>query len=325
MAKIAVEFEPSGVRRAYTPGSLTRRVLAGGAQWSVSDVSCTAGPHDRAFEEQHSEVCIAIVTAGSFQYRSSVGRELMTPGSLFLGNPGQHYECGHEHGFADRCLSFTYERQYFEQLAAEADIPSRSVPFRMLRVPPVRKLSGVVARACAAVSRADLASGHRQNSPKQAQPRARTSIQHAADLRPFATQWEELSIELAARALEFAGSGNSQPGSMPAAEARVTRVVRSMEDRLHEEHRLDTLASEAKLSRYHFLRIFRQLTGLTPHQYLLRTRLRRAATRLLRERARVLDIALDLGFGDLSNFNHAFRAEFGASPRSYRNMAGLKA
>ena len=38
------------------------------------------------------------------------------------------------------------------------------------------------------------------------------------------------------------------------------------------------------------------------------------------EQALVLDIALDCGFGDLSNFNHTFRAEFGLSPRNYRKL-----
>ena len=56
----------------------------------------------------------------------------------------------------------------------------------------------------------------------------------------------------------------------------------------------------------------------TPYQYLLRTRLREAATRLATGRDRILDIALTSGFEDLSNFNHAFRAEFGVSPRVFR-------
>jgi methylphosphotriester-DNA--protein-cysteine methyltransferase len=64
---------------------------------------------------------------------------------------------------------------------------------------------------------------------------------------------------------------------------------------------------------------FGGLTSTTPHQYLLRLRLRRAAIRLKREPTRILDIALDCGFGDVSNFNHAFRAEFGVSPRVYRS------
>jgi AraC family transcriptional regulator len=52
--------------------------------------------------------------------------------------------------------------------------------------------------------------------------------------------------------------------------------------------------------------------------------LREAAIRLVSadSHARILDIALDSGFGDVSNFNRAFRAEFGATPRVYRFEAG---
>jgi AraC-like DNA-binding protein len=70
--------------------------------------------------------------------------------------------------------------------------------------------------------------------------------------------------------------------------------------------------------RYHFLRTFDGLVGVTPHQYVLRARLRHAAVRLVREAGSVLDVALDCGFGDISNFNQAFRTEFGVSPRVYR-------
>ena len=80
------------------------------------------------------------------------------------------------------------------------------------------------------------------------------------------------------------------------------------------------LARMANLSPYHFLRIFECLTGVTPHQFILRARLRAAATRLVEEPHKILDIALDCGFGDVSNFNRAFRTEFGMSPRRYRQQ-----
>jgi AraC family transcriptional regulator len=92
-----------------------------------------------------------------------------------------------------------------------------------------------------------------------------------------------------------------------------------MEDRPDAEHSLARLADEAGLSPYHFLRTFQKVVGLTPHQYVMRMRLRGAATRLIEEPTSVLDIALDCGFGDVSNFNRSFRAEFGVSPRRFRN------
>jgi AraC-like DNA-binding protein len=72
------------------------------------------------------------------------------------------------------------------------------------------------------------------------------------------------------------------------------------------------------LSPYHFLRTFEHVTGVTPHQYVLRARLRAAAIRLATESTRVIQIAFDCGFGDVSNFNRAFRSEFGLAPISYR-------
>lgn len=112
-----------------------------------------------------------------------------------------------------------------------------------------------------------------------------------------------------------------RPAAEPSSLARVTRVVRIMESDPSDEHTLTSLARMARLSPYHFLRTFENLTGTAPHQYLLRIRLRRAALRLRTERSKILDIALDCGFGDISNFNRTFRAEFGVSPRLYRRTA----
>jgi AraC-like DNA-binding protein len=81
---------------------------------------------------------------------------------------------------------------------------------------------------------------------------------------------------------------------------------------------LKTLAGAAGMSKYHFLRVFRRLTGMTPHQYLISARLRRAAFALASSRRQVLEIALDSGFGDLSTFNKTFRAAFGLTPTQYR-------
>jgi transcriptional regulator GlxA family with amidase domain len=49
-------------------------------------------------------------------------------------------------------------------------------------------------------------------------------------------------------------------------------------------------------------------------------RLRGAAVKLATESVKVIDVALDSGFGDLSNFNRTFHAEFGVSPRDYRRQ-----
>ncbi|HYZ86707.1 MAG TPA: AraC family transcriptional regulator, partial [Bryobacteraceae bacterium] len=125
---------------------------------------------------------------------------------------------------------------------------------------------------------------------------------------------------VAVRALQLAqGVVANQIGAEASSIARVTRVVRMIESAPEMTHGLASLARSARLSRYHFLRTFEGLTGATPHQFLLRLRLRRAACQLRTESTKILQVALDCGLNDLSNFNRAFRAEFGVSPRRYRS------
>jgi AraC family transcriptional regulator len=295
LAKIAVELESALADRAATGAAActTPRRIAEGRGWTVSDVICTSGPQDRSFEEQHTKFSIALVVAGTFQYRAQnrSGRrgELMTPGSLLLGNAGQHFECGHEHAAGDRCLAFQYTPEYFEELAGNFGLRSSISGFSALRMPPVRALSPLVAHACAGL-----------NSSQE-------------------IDWEELSIRFAAATLQLASGHSPQLHEpSPSTLARVTRSVRLIDRHPHNQHSLESLAREARLSPYHFLRTFERLTGLPPHQYVRRIRLREAAVRLTTGRDKILDTALDCGFGDISNFTRAFRQEFGESPRRYR-------
>jgi AraC family transcriptional regulator len=316
LAKIAVELYQALARRAATGAAAchpTCRVLARGDGWVVEDLICASGPQDPIFEERHGNVSIAMVLAGTFQYRGSachgsangssakrgsvksgsangaIRNELMTPGSLLLGNAGQSFEVGHEHAAGDRCLSFQFAPEYFERIASDAGVKKSDRGFRMLRLPPLRELSSLIARA-------------------------RAGLEYSAD-----TPWEELSVELAAATVRVErGISSRAENAVPSAIARVTRSVRAIERRPDGTLGLGGLAREAGLSPYHFLRTFERLTGITPHQYVRRARLREAASRLAVEHEKVLDIAYDCGFGDVSNFNRAFRTEFGVSPLRWK-------
>lgn len=279
MAKIAIESERNA------PQSLQ---LASGDGWTVSDVVCDAGPRDKPFEERHSETSIAVVVSGTFEYRSPAGCELMTPGSLLLGNAGDCFCCGHKHGRGDRCVAFSYNPEFFERIAYE--VGTAKARFHVPRLPPIRALAPLVARALAFQSREPGVDG------------------------------EELGIQVAAQSIQIAlGVIPPRPtGGNAGTLARVSRVVRMIDHDPDAPHDLRSLAQFVRMSPYHFLRTFEGLTGTTPHQYLLRVRLRLAAFRLRTESMKILDIALGCGFGDVSNFNRSFRAEFGVSPRVYR-------
>ncbi len=295
LGKIAGALPHALARRARdgAPAATTGVALATGEGWSVADVICTAGPDDRAFEERHTRMSIAITLAGTFQYRSGRGRAFMTPGALLLGNAGECFECGHEHAAGDRCIAFRYEAELFDRIAADAGVKRSERRFHTPRLPPTKRISPLAVRAAA-----------------------------AAD-DPASLAWEELAVELAATALrDSTVTSLSNVALTSAATARVTESVRRIEASPAEPWRLQQLAADAGQSPYHYLRIFQQVAGVTPHQFILRARLREAARQLHAEDTRVIEIAFTAGFGDLSNFNKSFRAEFGVTPREWRAGRG---
>lgn len=266
--------------------SVTKHTIAAGDGWRVHDVICTHGPADRPYEEQHGCVSIAAVTAGTFQYRTRQGTTTLVPGALLLGNHGACFECSHAHGTGDRCLAFHYTRSFFETVVA--GIPeARSVDFTAASLPPQEKLMPLLVAAEA-----------------------------ARDLRD-GDAFEELALRMAGAALTLQVEA-PLPAPSPRDERRVTATVRRIEADPAAPLTLAKLARAAGMSPYHFLRTFRRVVGMTPHQYILRTRLMRAALRLRQSRDPITTIAYEAGFNDLSTFNRRFRRLTGMPPSVFR-------
>src|SRR5215472_10660797 len=102
---------------------------------------------------------------------------------------------------------------------------------------------------------------------------------------------------------------------------RAVRVALWLDAHAHEPLDLEQVARQSSVSAFHFLRLFARVTGVTPHQYLVRARLRRAAKLLAQGTQPVGTIAYEVGFGDLSNFVRTFRRAAGHAPRDFRRLA----
>lgn len=81
---------------------------------------------------------------------------------------------------------------------------------------------------------------------------------------------------------------------------------------------LQQISSEACLSRFHFLRLFRQVFNKTPHQYLTQRRIERAKELLSSSGLTVTDVCFEVGFESLGSFSSLFHKHVGHPPITYR-------
>ena len=253
---------------------------------SVIDYRCEAKPEDAPFVEVHNSFSIAYLRKGAFGCRARGRSFELVAGSILIGYPGDEYICTHEHRGGDQCLSFHFSPALVEAVGCRPEI------WRSVCVPPLPELMVL---------------------GELGQAAAEGSSEVGLD---------EVGMLLADRLVAICSGRQRRP-----AEARAYDRRRAVEAALwidanaHGPIDLESSAEEFGLSPFHFLRLFAKVLGVTPHQYLIRSRLRRAARLLADDTRPITEVALDVGFADLSNFVRTFHRAAAVSPRSFRQAA----
>jgi AraC-like DNA-binding protein len=254
---------------------------------SVFDYRCTAGPADRPFAELHESYSLSYVRRGSFGYRVRGHTYELVTGGFLVGRPGDEYMCTHDHhDGGDECLSFQFSPALAEAIGDDPEI------WRTGCLPPLPEIAvlGELGQA-ACDGRSDVG-------------------------------LDEVGHAIASRFVELVSGQRRRPADANARDRR--RMIETalwLDAHAHEPIDLDSAAGRAGLSPFHFLRLFRAVLGVTPHQYLVRCRLRRAAGLLADDVRPITHIAYEVGFADLSNFVRTFHRAAGVSPRNFRKAA----
>ena len=252
---------------------------------TVSEFRCEAARGARPFVEQYGGYSLSYVRKGSFGCHHR-GRlfELVT-GALLVGYPGDEFMCTHDHVCGDECLSFSFDGAVIDDIGGGQAWQAGAIP----PLPEFIAL-GELAQAIAA----------------QKQTLGLDEVGHM----------------IAGRFVAIVTGREERPARPSLRDRR--RAVESavwIDDNAHEDINLAETARAAGISPFHFLRLFAATIGVTPHQYLIRSRLRRAAQRLSAEDTSVTDIAYDVGFADLSNFTRTFTRAVGVSPLKFRRAS----
>ena len=252
------------------------------------DYRCELGPADRPFPEHHENFSLSYVRAGAFGYRSRGRAFELIAGSILVGYPGDEYVCTHDHVHGDECISFHLSQGFVEAIGGRQSVWRTGV------VPPRPELMvigelGQVAASGGAALGPDL---------------------------------EEVGMLLTARVVDTVSGSTPRPVAATARDRR--RAVEAalwLDEHSREPVGIGHAARKAGLSAFHFLRLFANVLGVTPHQYLVRSRLRRAVRLLAGDAMSITDVSLEAGFGDLSNFVRTFHRAAGVSPRRFRQAA----
>jgi len=253
---------------------------------SVIDYRCDAHVADRPAVELHGTHSLSYVRKGSFGYRVRGEAFELVAGSVLIGRRGDEYICTHDHVCGDECLSFQLSPALAEAIGRRADI------WRSGSLPPLGELIvlGELAQA-AAEGRSDIG-------------------------------LEEAALLFVARLVEIVTGEKRAALPVPARDRRrAVEAALRIEANCDQPIDLARAAKDARLSPFHFLRLFAHVLGVTPHQFLVRSRLRRAARMLADDTRPITDVAFDVGFGDLSNFVRTFHRAAGVSPRRFRQAA----
>jgi len=252
----------------------------------VVDRRCTVAPGAEPFAEVHDGFSVSYVRRGSFGYRTRRESFELVAGSILVGHPGDEYTCTHDHAHADECLSFHLTPALVEAIGDRSDV------WLTGGVPPLPELMvlGELAQAVAE-GRSDVG-------------------------------LDEVGMLLTARVVDVvSGTQRTRPVARARDRRRAVEAALWIDAHSHEAIDVEAVASKAGLSAFHFLRIFTNVLGVTPHQYLIRCRLRHAASLLADDERSITDVALDVGFGDLSNFVRTFHRAVGISPGGFRRLA----
>jgi AraC-like DNA-binding protein len=254
---------------------------------SALDYRCTASHRDRPYAEVHSCSSISYVRKGSFGCQVRGRSFELVAGSVLVGHVGDEYLCTHDHhDGGDECLSFHLTPELVEIISGNAAV------WQVGSVPPLAELIvfGELAQAAA--------NGHCNLG------------------------LDEVGMMLVMRFVDVVARRNRAVVKVSPRDRRhAIEMGLWIEQQARQTINLETMARQAGLSPFHFLRLFSKVLGVTPHQYLMRSRLRYAA-RLLAEGDRpVTDVALEAGFADLSNFVRTFHRAAGVSPGSFRHAS----
>jgi AraC family transcriptional regulator len=247
--------------------------------------------HQDMGEEVAESFAVNFVEAGCFRLSAYGCSWRLTPGSVFVSQPGDVRDYSHDEEFpTDVCASVSFTPEFIEGCTDGASLlPAAALILQL----PTNRLAFLKLRLDAMIGMTEQLA--LDDFAYELIAAIRTVGRTLNNERPYG-----------ARQLNWYAE-------------RVEAVRALLETQYAESQSLASLAAGVGMSAFNFARVFRQLTGLPPHRYLVQVRLNRALE-MLRDGSPVTDVCYAVGYSNLSHFTRSFRRRFGFQPSTLKRV-----
>ena len=288
--------------RGIDLGSLYR-----GPDFSLTRWRCCETGHGKSAEKTQPCHVLVFVHAGCFRQQDPQGDGVADPTQVAFYNADQAYQTSHPHGEGDQGSGIAFSERLARRLLAEVAPDWCERPAERLFPATLAGAPGGLIRR----HREVVAFAHRH---PQAGPLHRMLI-------------EESVVDTLAGAMASLAAGRAKAKPIDPigrkARERSLAIQGLLTSNAGAPWCLDDLSAQIGISLFRMCREFRAVTGLSIHQYLLRSRTFAALDRLECDPGvNLTDLALELGFDSHSHFTKCFRQLSGTTPSAYRAMVG---
>ena len=244
--------------------------------------------------EALSDYALLVVLRGALKLQKDESVLKLTNGNILLLDPGASFNAS---GQEAECLSLAVSSSYMLDCAVRTRMVSEgnSIAFRTSKIESDKRLLSVMR---------DLA--------------RELEDEEAGQQIIIAALVEQILVHLLRRYTNVRRSQELELSRVGLIDRRIRRAVELMHARLDQDLALEEIAGAAHLSPYHFSRLFKKLTGATPHAYLASLRTAQAQILLADTDLSITQVSARVGYASPSHFTKSFRQTTGLTPRAFR-------
>lgn len=268
---------------------------------------------DVMLSNHRSRLSVRWVVGGRYTYEVDDERFVLEPGKFLIINDGQTYNSVTAHGIVTDCLTVSFDYSVFENVLITLSNTDGWLLDNPFKAKPNSEIGFLL--------NTYRIEGEFQTLLEQFVRFTRGAFVPTALDESFYLLMRQLLVSQKKVVREVLNIPSAKKSTREELYRRISRAREFLRANADDELRIETVAAEANLSAFHFLRTYKKAFGISPHQEILNIRLEKAHKLMSLGKFSLGRIAIESGFGDLSSFSKAFRQRFGIAPSQSEKLS----